>query len=180
MCGLVDVDVDVATGRTGILVAAVDLVLAGDEGGFADVGAAVVLTDVDGGVAAHAGATAAAVEEGQLAAEGVDHGVAVDVAGEGVIVVVAWNVLFAGRSHPRALAAGVYGRADIAAVEVQLGVAEHLAVLAATVDGVLEAALVEVDLAVVAGSEHRTVVTVGAGDTTAAAADISAEGVVGV
>ena len=176
--GLVYVDVDVATGRAGILVAAVDLILADNEGGLAAVGpVAVILTDVDGGSAAHAGATAAAIEEGQLAAEGIDSGVAVDIAGEGVVGVISSSISrLADRSLPTAFTAAVDGRADIAAVDVDLGVAEHLAVLAATVDGVLEVAAIDVNLAVVAGGEGGVVRAVGARDTTAAAADIAAEG----
>ena len=182
MGGLVDVDVDVALGRAGILVAAVDLVLANDEGGLAAVGAvAVVFADVDGGVAAHTGTTAAAVGEGHLASEEVDGGVACDIAGEGVVAVVAHGVEgFGSRSLPRAFAAAVYGRADIAAVDVDFGVAEHLAVLAAAVGGVLEVAAVEVNLTVVAGGEGGVVGSVGTRDTTAAAAKISAKGIVGV
>ena len=74
MCGVVtmsrtvDVDGNIALGSAGILVAAVDLVLGAappNEGGLAAVcTVAVVFADVDSGVAAHAGATAATVEEG--------------------------------------------------------------------------------------------------------------------
>ncbi len=87
----IDIDIDVTTRRTSILVAAIDGILdvrlrrlftfinLTDERNITNIKSRTVLSYVDGGVATHVGATATAIGIGHRTTQEVDRGISMDI-----------------------------------------------------------------------------------------------------
>ena len=172
MCRLVDIHIYIALGRAFITVAAIDGTCDGDVSAVGSV--AIVLTDIDDGIAADKSSAASAVHIFYSTSQEVELGSA-HLTSHAV-------VLAAGSFAPGSLASTIDG-VDIAADNIDLGFAAHTSEFSAAITGLLKGigTLHDIDLGVGADGivfvyENRfsvAICRVGAGQTSATADGIA-------